>query len=49
MRYQWIGEGTAASGKLVHHGWEAKKVELPQWSGDASDTNIIAPAQVQVS
>ena len=48
MRYQWIGEGTAESGKLIHHGWEATKVELPKWLGEASDANVIAPAQVQV-
>ena len=47
MRYQWIGEGTAESGKLIHHGWQAAKVELPDWSGEAADANIIAPAQVQ--
>jgi hypothetical protein len=47
MRYQWIGEGTAATGKLVHHGWQASRVELPQWSGDRADANVIAPAQLQ--
>jgi hypothetical protein len=47
MRFQWIGEGSAASGSLVHHGWQATKVELPIWSGEVSDANIIAPAQVQ--
>lgn len=47
LRFQWIGEGTATSGKLVHHGWQASKVELPKWSGDKSDANVIAPAQVQ--
>ncbi|KAA5545430.1 DUF2760 domain-containing protein [Roseiconus nitratireducens] len=46
-RYQWIGEGTAASGKLVHHGWQANKLELPKWTGDVDDVNVIAPAQVQ--
>jgi hypothetical protein len=46
-RYQWIGEGNATSGKLVHHGWEASKVELPTWTGDASDAKIIAAAQIQ--
>jgi hypothetical protein len=46
-RYQWVGEGTAASGKLVHHGWQATKVELPRWTGEKSDANVIAPAQVQ--
>ncbi|MCD0460994.1 DUF2760 domain-containing protein [Roseiconus lacunae] len=47
MRYQWIGEGEADSAKLVHHGWQASKVELPSWSGADADANIIAPAQVQ--
>ncbi len=47
MRYQWIGEGTADSGKLVHHGWQAARVELPEWSGDDADANVVAPAQVQ--
>jgi hypothetical protein len=46
-RYQWIGEGTAAAGKLVHHGWHATKIELPKWTGDAADANIIAAAQIQ--
>ncbi len=47
LRYQWIGEGTADAGKLIHHGWQAGKVELPNWAGEAADANIIAPAQVQ--
>ena len=46
-RYQWIGEGNATSGKLVHHGWQASKVELTTWTGDASDAKIIAAAQIQ--
>lgn len=47
MRYQWIGEGTAESGKLIHHGWQATKVELPTWAGELADANVIAPAQVE--
>ncbi len=43
---QWIGEGTSTSGKLIHHGWMATKVELPKWNGDATNARIIAPAQV---
>lgn len=46
-RYQWIGEGTTTAGKLVHHGWLATKVELPQWTGSDADVNVIAPAQIQ--
>lgn len=47
MRYQWIGEGTAESGRLIHHGWQATKVELPQWAGESADAKVVAPAQVQ--
>jgi hypothetical protein len=46
-RFQWIGEGTGTSGKLVHQGWQASKVELADWTGDPADANIIAPAQLQ--
>jgi hypothetical protein len=46
-RYLWIGEGSGQNGKLVHHGWEATRVELPQWTGADADANVIAPAQVQ--
>lgn len=49
FRYQWVGEGSAEQGKLIHHGWQATQVELPQWTGDASDAGIIAPAQVSAS
>jgi hypothetical protein len=47
LRYQWVGDGTAESGKLIHHGWQAAKVELPKWTGEAADAKVIAPAQVQ--
>ncbi|TWU37370.1 DUF2760 domain-containing protein [Novipirellula artificiosorum] len=46
-RYQWIGEGNLNSGKLVHQGWQATRVELPEWTGSDTDANIVAPAQVQ--
>lgn len=45
--YQWLGEGTATSGKLVHHGWQATKVELPEWTGKEADAMVVAPAQIQ--
>ncbi|MCA9138071.1 MAG: DUF2760 domain-containing protein [Planctomycetales bacterium] len=48
-RFQRIGEGASASGKLVHHGWQATKIELPTWTGETADANIIAAAQVQTS
>jgi hypothetical protein len=46
-RYQWIGEGDSTSGQLVHHGWQATSIDLPTWSGDQADANVIAPAQLQ--
>ncbi len=46
-RYQWTGEGTTTSGKLVHHGWQATKVQLPEWTGEEADSNVIAAAQLQ--
>lgn len=46
-RYLWVGEGSGSTGKLIHHGWEASHVELPQWSGHTADAKVIAPIQVQ--
>ncbi len=46
-RYQWIGEGSGTSGKLVHHGWEAARVELPKWVGSTIDSLVVAPVQVK--
>lgn len=46
-RIQWLGEGVGTTGKLVHHGWEAARVELPKWSGTEADAMVIAPVQVQ--
>ncbi len=48
-RYRWIGESPASEtgvAKLVHPGWRAASIQLPQWSGQAEDANILAPAQV---
>ena len=46
-RYQWIGEGSSRSGRLVHHGWEAARVDIPQWTGPDADARVVAAAQVQ--
>jgi len=53
-RYRWIGESSSTDAtsietipaKLIHPGWQAVSVELPQWNGNADDAQIIAPAQV---
>ena len=35
-------------GALRHAGWEASKVELPEWSGPESSARVVAPAEVEV-
>jgi hypothetical protein len=37
------------TGRLVHHGWEATRCELPRWSGPATATRVVAPAEVEVA
>lgn len=37
------------SGKLMHPGWQSSKCQIPEWSGQAKDANVIAPAEVQIS
>ena len=36
------------SGRLVHHGWQANRCQVPQWSGSESATKVIAPAEVEL-
>ncbi len=36
------------SGTLQHHGWEATKCELPQFTGSDSAAKTVAPAEVEV-
>ena len=33
---------------LVHHGWQAKRCQLPQWTGAKDAAMIVAPAEVEV-
>jgi hypothetical protein len=35
-------------GKLVHHGWEAGKCELPAWSGSKAAVRVLAPSEVEL-
>ena len=36
------------TGPLVHHGWEAKRCALPQWSGSKDAGFVVAPAELEV-
>lgn len=35
-------------GTLVHHGWEASHVQLPEWSGSEAAARVVAPAEVEL-
>ena len=35
-------------GTLRHAGWEATKVQLPEWSGSAESARVVAPAEVEL-
>jgi len=35
-------------GTLRHAGWEATKVQLPEWSGGEPSARVIAPAEVEI-
>ena len=36
-------------GALRHAGWEATKVELPQWTGSDTSARVIAPAELELT
>ena len=35
-------------GTLQHAGWEATKVQLPEWSGSEKAARVVAPAEVEL-
>ncbi len=35
-------------GRLVHHGWQATRCELPQWSGSEQAALVIAPVELEL-
>jgi hypothetical protein len=50
-RYRLTGNVTGAApfhGRLVHHGWEVEKCELPAWSGTAAAARVVAPVEVEL-
>ena len=40
--------GSVCQGILVHPGWQATKCELPKWTGNQEDANILAPFEIEV-
>jgi Domain of unknown function (DUF2760) len=50
-RYRLIGTVRGVPphrGRLVHHGWEAAKCEVPEWSGNSVAAQVIAPVEVEL-
>jgi len=43
-----LGAQAPSRGRLQHGGWQATKVELPQFTGNADAARIVAPAEVEV-
>lgn len=43
-----VSDVTNQKGQLVHSGWIAQKCELPQWTGQKEDANILAPFEVEI-
>ena len=40
--------GSAGKGVITHRGWQATKCELPKWTGNSNEGNIIAPTEVEI-
>ena len=50
-RLRVVGNVTGApphAGTLAHAGWEATKVELPEWTGTDASARVVAPAEVEL-
>ena len=35
-------------GKLCHHGWQATRTELPDWTGGQASAMVVSPAEVEL-
>jgi hypothetical protein len=44
-----VGGSPPVRGKLVHHGWQATKCEVPAWTGGESAALVIAPVEVEIA
>ena len=47
VRWRIVGEESGKSGTLSHPGWQATKLDMPQWSGGTDDAMVIAAAEVE--
>ena len=50
-RYRLTGDVTGEApfeGTLRHHGWQAKKCEMPAWTGGEGSALVVAPSEVEI-
>ena len=50
-QYRLVGNVTGApphTGQLAHHGWQARRCDIPQWSGQPEAALVVAPAEVEL-
>ena len=50
-RYRLTGNVTGQPpfrGRMMHHGWQATKCQLPAWSGTDADARVVAPVEVEI-
>ena len=47
VRWRIIGQESLNRGTLSHPGWQATKVDMPQWSGGPDDSLVIAAAEIE--
>jgi len=47
VRWRMVGKESGQRGVLSHPGWQATKLDLPQWSGSSEDSLVIAAAEVE--
>ena len=46
-RYKLTGSaGSSSVGRLLHHGWQIARCDVPQWNGSKDSSTIISPAEV---
>jgi len=49
-KYRLVGSASAgtARGIVTHRGWRATKCDVPTWTGTASESQVLAPIEVEV-
>ena len=47
VRWRIVGKDSGQRGTLIHPGWQATKLDMPQWSGGTEDAMVIAAVEVE--